>query len=409
MKNLFQSLARGTMLAGAASMMLAAGAAAQDGPIQIGFTTAITGPFNEFGEGYRRGAEIAVEQWNANGGIDGREVALGEVLDDQLVPDRAVQNMRRILDNSDIVAVIAPSGSGPTLAVVDMVEADGRPMCNTQAQTPIIVYPNGGDQPPRRNVFSVAIGNTVEADKLAEALDGAYQHIGILHESTGYGVTGAEILNGRLTDLNPDVEVTVEAFNQRAPDMTAQLARIQRSGADVLVVVGLGADLAVIRRNMARLNVTIPLYSTAGGVTPPYIEGAGDLVVGTRAASAAVMGIDPYPAKTREILDLYVEKHGKDRWWGPDEERAQIAISTTVLTGYDCANLLFTAIQNAGSTEPDAIIAAMEQIQDYPGASIESISFSETSHDAVTTDALTIFEMRATDSGMALQPLDGQD
>ena len=58
--------------------------------------------------------------------------------------------MRRLLDNKDITAFVAPSGSGPVLAVVDMVAADGRPMCNAQAQTPTIIYPNGRDQPPTR-------------------------------------------------------------------------------------------------------------------------------------------------------------------------------------------------------------------------------------------------------------------
>jgi branched-chain amino acid transport system substrate-binding protein len=389
--------------------VLCAPVSAQDNPIQIGFTTALTGPFNEFGEGYRRGAEIAVEQWNSKGGIDGRKVALGMVLDDQLVADRAVQNMRRILDNPDIVAVIAPSGSGPTLAIVDMVEADGRPMCNPQAQTPQIVYPNGADQPPRKNVFSLSIGNTVEAEKLSEAISGVFGHVGIIHESTGYGMTGAEILKNRLVELDPDLTVTVESYNQRAPDMTAQLARTQRAGAEALVVVGLGADLAVLRRNMARLDLTFPLYATAGGVTPPYIEGAGDLVVGTRAASAAVMAANPYPPKTQEVLDAYVEKYGKDRWWGSDDKRAQIPIASTMMSGYDCANVLLTAIDNAGSTEPDAVISAIKSIRDLSGASLEYISFTDDQHNAMTTAGLAIYEMRATPSGPALLPVETED
>ncbi len=388
-----------------AAAMAATGAMAQDGPIQIGFTAAITGPFNEFGEGIRRGAEIAVEQWNANGGINGRPVAIGEALDDQLVPDRAVQNMRRILDNPNIHAIIAPSGSGPTLAVVDMLEADGRPVCNTQAQTPLIVYPKGVEAGPRKNIFSISISNTVEGQKLAEVLGGNYATIGILHESTGYGVTGAEILKKRLEEIDGNVKISVEGYNQRAPDMTAQLARIQRTGAEALVVIGLGADLAVIRRNMARLNTDFPLYTTAGAVTPPYIDGAGELAVGTRAASSATMGMEPYPPETQKFLDLYVAKHGRDRWWGPEESRATIAIASTVGTGYDCANLLFTAIRDAGSTEPAAVVAALEAIQGFAGASNEAISFSPDDHDALTTDGLTVYEMRATDQGMVLKPM----
>jgi branched-chain amino acid transport system substrate-binding protein len=382
------------MLAGVAmTAMLATNPAAAEDTIKLGFTAAITGPFNEFGEGIRRGAEIAVEQWNANGGVDGKKVELAEVLDDQLVPDRAVQNMRRILDNEEIVALIAPSGSGPTLAVVDMVEADGRPMCNTQAQTPKITYPNGPEGGPRPNVFSVSIDNTVEAEKLAQALGSQFKNIGLLHESTGYGVTGAELVANAIKAANPDVQVTTQSYNQRAQDMTAQLTHVQRAGADVILVIGLGADLAVIRKNMARLNINLPFYASAGGITPPYMEGAGDLVKGTRAASTKALGLDPLPPETKKFLDLYKAKHGVDRWWGSDPDKAQIPIATTVGTAYDCVNLLLTAIKNAKSTEPEAIIKAMEEIKDFPGASIQKISFSPEKHRALGVDDLAVYEI----------------
>src|SRR6185312_11874951 len=195
----------------ASTLALLAGAARAEDTIKIGFTTALTGPFNEFGEGVHRGVVLAIDKWNAAGGINGRKVELAELLDDQLIPDRSVQNLRRILDNKDIVAILAPSGSGPTLAVVDMVQADGRPMCNPQAQTPSIVYPNGLDKPPRPNVFSVTIQNNVEAEKMADVLK-KFSKIGLLHESTGYGVTGAKLLKEEILKRNKNAKITQESY-----------------------------------------------------------------------------------------------------------------------------------------------------------------------------------------------------
>ena len=154
-------ISRRTLGLSATALSLPSLVQAQPATIKLGFTAALTGPFNEFGEGINRGAQIAVEECNKAGGINGRMVALAEVLDDQLVPDRAVQNLRRILDNREIVGLMCPSGSGPTLAIADMIQADGRPIINPQAQTPAIVYPNGLDKPPRPNLFSVSISNTV--------------------------------------------------------------------------------------------------------------------------------------------------------------------------------------------------------------------------------------------------------
>ena len=57
---------------GAAALALPGLARAQSGTIKFGFTAALTGPFNEFGEGINRGAQIAVEECNKAGGINGR-------------------------------------------------------------------------------------------------------------------------------------------------------------------------------------------------------------------------------------------------------------------------------------------------------------------------------------------------
>ena len=133
-----KTIAKLALAASAAMLATVPALAQQDDTIKIGMTSALTGPYNEFGEGNRRAVELAVEQWNAKGGINGKKIIIAEMLDDQLNPDRAVQNMRRILDNKSIHAIIGPAGSGPTLAVLDMAQADGRPYMNPIAQTPVI-------------------------------------------------------------------------------------------------------------------------------------------------------------------------------------------------------------------------------------------------------------------------------
>jgi branched-chain amino acid transport system substrate-binding protein len=399
---------RSVLLSMTASLALATiggtTAARAEDTIKIGLTTALTGPFNEFGEGMHRGVILAIEKRNRDGGVLGKKVELAEALDDQLVPDRAVQNMRRILDNKDIVGMIGPSGSGPTLAVVDMVAADGRPMMNHQAQTPAIVYPNGLDKPPRPNVFSTAIQNNTEATVIGQALAKKYKKIGIVHESTGYGVTGQALIKAEILRLNKDAQVTNESYNQRDQDMTAQLVRLQRFGADVVMVVGLGADLAVIRKNMVRLNMSQPLYTTAGGLTQPFVEGAGDLVVGTRGAMIAALAKKPLPAPTKEFLDAYKAKYGTDRWWGSDADHPQPTIAGNVISGYDCALMLFDAIQRAGSTKAADIVKAIEATKNFPGANA-TYSFSATVHDAIRPADMGIFQYVKKDGRIQLEPV----
>lgn len=386
------NISRRTLALGATMLAVPGVLRAQSGPIKLGFTAALTGPFNEFGEGINRGAQIAVEECNKAGGIRGRMVELAEVLDDQLVPDRAVQNLRRILDNREIVGLMCPSGSGPTLAIADMVQADGRPIINPQAQTPAIVYPNGADRPPRPNLFSVSISNTVESEKLAAALT-QYTRIGIVHESTGYGVTGADLVRQEIMRRKPGARVTVESYNQRAQDMTAQLVRVQRANAEAMLVIGLGADFAVIRRNMSRLNMNLALFGAAGAVTVPYIEGAGDLVAGTRAVNYACFGRRPMHGEAQKFVDLYRAKFGTDRWYGPDAANPLVSLAGTVASGYDCINLLLDAIRRAGSTNAAEMVRALDQTTNFEGATIRQISFTPQIHTALKLEDLGTYEM----------------
>jgi branched-chain amino acid transport system substrate-binding protein len=391
--------------------LLLAGAACQaqaqaQGTIKLGMTSALTGPFNEFGEGNRRGVILAIELFNKNGGMNGRKAELAEALDDQLVPDRAVQNMRRILDNKDIVGIIAPAGSGPALATMDMLEVDGRPVCNALAQSPQVTLKDGEGKPPRANIFSVAVTNKAEAAALSQVLGAKYKSVGILHESTAYGVTGTQIVKADLLAKSPNIKIEVEAYNQRSQDMASQVARMQRANVEALLVIGLGADFAVIRKNISRANLKFDIYGSAGAVTPPYIEGAGDLTVGTRTMSPVAFAARPLQPTTQTFVDQYRAAHGTDRWYGSDEANPQLTLGTIVGHGYDCARVLLESMKVAGTTERGAVIAAMNKMTNFKGVTINALSFSPGNHDAFGAKDLGLFEMsKGRDGKIFLSPV----
>ena len=372
--------------------------------IKIGMTSALTGPYNEFGEGNRRAVELAVEEWNARGGINGKQIEIAMMLDDQLNPDRAVQNMRRILDNEEIDGIIGPAGSGPTLAVIDMVEADGRPYMNPIAQTPAITYPDGVGNAPRENVFSFALQNDVEAAGMGQHLVDNFERVGVIHESTAYGVTGLDYLSAAMVAAGGDEPVAAESYNQGAQDMTSQVARINRADVDAIAAIGLGSDLAVLRRTMARLNVDVPLIASNGALGQPFQEGAGELVVGVQGTMIGAFGQRPMRDATQHFADAYKAEYGADRWWGNDPENPQLFMAISVSNGYDAANILFEGFRRADSTDPDAVIAAIETIQDYEGANAV-YSFSADRHHAIDPDGVEVFEYRERDGEIALEAL----
>ena len=102
---------RRSFLGAALSAALLIGVAHAADPIKIGMSTAMTGPYSEFGVMQKNAVDIAVEQINAKGGIKGRPVQV-VLYDDGLVPARAQANVRRLIDDDKVMALIAPAGSG---------------------------------------------------------------------------------------------------------------------------------------------------------------------------------------------------------------------------------------------------------------------------------------------------------
>ncbi len=360
--------------------------------IRLGLTTALTGPYNEFGEGNKRGFDLAIDLWNAKGGINGRRIEIVTALDDQMVPDRAAQNMRRLLDDPSLVAILGPAGSGATMAVIDMVTADGRPYVNPLAQATAATYPAGLDKPPRRNVFQFGILSPVEADVLGRFVARTYKKIGLVHESTAYGVSGRDTLMGVIKAARPDAEITTEAYNQRAADVTAQLVRVRRAEVECVLVVGLGTDLVNIRRSMVRLGIDLPLVTSAGGLSLPYFEGAGEAAVGTIAPMVSVLVEENPRPEVTAFINEYKKKYGTDRYWGPDPQRPQLQMSLIVIPAFDGANILFEGIRRAGSTEPAKVIAAIESLTNVPGVNTV-YSFSAQRHHGIGSESLAMLRV----------------
>ena len=71
----------GVSIAAALGIALISTPGFAQGTIQIGMTSALTGPYNEYGEGGKRGVDIALERSNERGGINGKKIELAMALE----------------------------------------------------------------------------------------------------------------------------------------------------------------------------------------------------------------------------------------------------------------------------------------------------------------------------------------
>ncbi len=95
-------------------------------PILLGMSTALTGPAAHLGENMRDGVLAALEEANSNGGIGGRELRL-VILDDGYEPSKTVPNIRRLISEEQVLAIIGNVGTPTAVAAIPIANAQGVP------------------------------------------------------------------------------------------------------------------------------------------------------------------------------------------------------------------------------------------------------------------------------------------
>src|SRR6202048_3375553 len=122
-----QVLAGSAVSAAALASGFPAPAIANSDPIRIGFLPALTGPSSSTGIGINRGTELAVEEINAAGGIDGRKIEL-IVRDTQSDPTKAVNAVAELAQRQKTAIIFGPLNSGEALAATPLIARDKVPM-----------------------------------------------------------------------------------------------------------------------------------------------------------------------------------------------------------------------------------------------------------------------------------------
>jgi branched-chain amino acid transport system substrate-binding protein len=344
-------------------------------PIRIGAIFSVTGPASFLGEPERNTAKMLEEDLNKAGGLLGQKIEV-IVYDDESDTTKAVTAVDRLIKRDRVVAVIGPSTSGSTLAIVPKVEEAKTPLISCAAARRIV-------EPVRRWVFKVAASDILAVKKIFNDLKHRdLTKIAILTASDAYGAGGREDIK----ELAPKMGITLvadEVYGPKDTDMTAQLTRIKGTAAQAIVVWGTNPGPAVVARNRVQLRITTPLYMSSGVASKKFIELAGPenaegimlpagrlLVEGQLAAS--------HPQK--RLLGGYIKEY---------EGRFQQPVSTFGGHAWDAMMMLAQAIRNAKSAEAAAIRDAVEKIRGFYGTGGE-FNFSADDHSGLSEEAFAM-------------------
>lgn len=232
--------------------------------ISIGCSAAMTGPLASFGTDIRQGAEAAMAQINARGGIHGRTLQL-QMVDDGYVPQRTADNVRQMLSKGSAFALLSCTGTPNNAAILPLVDEAGIPY----------VGPWTGASSLRKNhrsVFHVRASYTDEVRRLIQRLTGmGLKGIGIVYLDNAYG---REMLEDAVRELDskgakPALQEAVATDGKNLAEVLDKVVAAHPSAVLLATAGTVSLDLVRGLRKlspgllMAGLSVTLPNDSLA--------------------------------------------------------------------------------------------------------------------------------------------------
>ena len=319
---------------------------ASSSDIIIGEYASFTGSEASFGKSSDEGTQLAAEELNAAGGIDGKKVRI-ETEDDASDAGKAATAARRLIDEKHVIAILGEVASGNSLAAGHVCQEKGVPMVSPSSTKPAVT--DIGDF-----IFRVCFIDPYQSAVVARfAIDGLKaKRVAIFtNESAPYSKGFRDDFKTAFTKYGGQV-VAEKGYGKDDKDFKSSLTALQASHPDAILVPGYYSDSGAIAKQARDLGIKVPLLGGDGWDSQALFDSAGDAVNGCYFSDHMSID-DPSPA-TQAFVKAYMAKFSHK----PDALAA---------LGYDSAKLLFDAIKRAKSQDKKAIRDELAKTKDFPG------------------------------------------
>ncbi len=325
--------------------------------IKIGALAPLSAPGSVTGGTAMKAAfQIAVEEINAAGGVLGKPVEL-VLVDTEGLPERGTAAMERLISQEKVVGVVGEYHSAVGLTAKEVAHKDHVPTIFAETwndKITAVQYPE---------VFRIApVSSEVAAvdAKFIQSL-GA-KSVVIMTENTGYGIPAAEATTERLADLG--VEATTFSADIGTQDFSGIIERIKAASPDLILVLLTGETSYNFEQQAAEAGIGPQDVSMVCNQVADDSETFWTNVPDGNLCFYRRIGLPRalYTDETTAFVEKYTAMTGKS------------SAESYAMEAYDSLKLMAQAINEAGSTDPDAIISAVENIS-YDGA-LGNITFT---------------------------------
>lgn len=328
--------------------------------IVIGASLPLTGIAAPQGQGWSLGAKVAVDEVNAQGGVNGRKIRL-LLEDDAYVPARTVQNVRKLIDVDGIFALMCTSSSAGALAVSDYVAETRTIHINT------LVMNSGLWDTFRPTTFTIGQGYPALAGRAVTYMNKQSPGLkwGVLVQDDAFGENILSGVDKALASTGVKPELTIK-YKRGQQDFSAEMLRMKDAGVNAIYSGGVFNEHVVLTREARRLNMPVQF---------------GLLFTAHNALLQKMMGAPGQDAMTSDTVSTFSEPNGQEflRLAGRFlNAREMETINRDTLTSYAGARVLFEALKRCGADPTrDCAVRELEATSDFRTLSMGPISFGK--------------------------------
>lgn len=315
-----------------------------DGTLKVGALIPQTGDLAAIVKSLQTPIEMAIEEINAAGGVNGKDVVLS-LSDDGTNPDVAKGSFDTLVSSDKVDAIVGPAPSGVALALMDKIKSNGIDTCSGSTTSAELSDADDGGY-----FFRTAPPDKFQGPALAQVVLGdGYSKVAIVTRNDSYGTGFGSALASALADGGAEVAINA-AYDPAASDFKSDVSAVKDAGPDAVVVIGFSDDGGKIIKEMIAQGVgpaDIPIYTADGMQGSSFYKGIDEndasVVEGIKgtAPAAAPNGV------TSPFNDAFKEK-------GVDPIFSAYY--------YDCTMLIALAAQAAGSDDPAEIKDKMLEV-----------------------------------------------
>jgi branched-chain amino acid transport system substrate-binding protein len=342
--------------------------------IKLGVNMELSGAVASYGQSTLDGIELAVEEINAAGGVEGKTVELIKY-DNKSAADEATTLATKLMTQDGVVAILGPATTGAFKAEIPVANDNKIPVISGSATADDVTVDASG---VKEYAFRICYSDSYQGTAMAKFAkdDLLVENAVVLMDTSNDYSKGLAKSFGDTFKADGGTIVAQESFVTGETDFNAVITKIKDKDFDAIFVAGYYQEAGLIIKQARAQGIDVPILGADGFDSPTLVELSGTEAASDIYFSNHYSSLDEDPV-VQDFIEAFKDKYGK----APDAFNA---------LGYDLAKFACDAIGRADDVSGEAIKNALASTTDYKGVT-GTFSIDE-NHNA--KKALVVIEMQ---------------